>query len=239
MALDEDWKWLAHICNVLKRNAKPQRNKRSRILSSVKIYKAALDELRRLSTTDLNTRDQKVGFRNALMLGMLTVAPIRLKNFAALQPGFTLIKNGRTWLVTAHESAVKNGTSITLELPEDLALFVDIYLASVRPQLLGKNISEALWLNWYGKEMTEHAIYLRFVKFTRRLLGRSINPHLLRDCAATTLAMDSPSSAFAARGLLGHKRFSTTDKYYIHAQQLEASRRVNELLAALMVNGRK
>jgi len=82
------------------------------------------------------------------------------------------------------------------------------------------------WPSQYGHGMSGHAIYLRFRKFTLKLLGRAINPHLLRDCGATTLASNCLRSAMAAPGLLGHRELRTTEKYYIQpARQIEAAAR--------------
>src|SRR4051812_13545632 len=50
---------------------------------------------------------------------------------------------------------------------------------------------------------------------TRRLVGVAINPHLLRDCAATSLSTVSPAAALSAAALLGHRQFATTERYYI------------------------
>ena len=51
-----------------------------------------------------------------------------------------------------------------------------------------------------------------------------INPHLFRDCAATTIAIEDPPHVRIASQLLGHRTFSTTEKYYNQARGLEASR---------------
>jgi integrase len=81
-----------------------------------------------------------------------------------------------------------------------------------------------------GRPLTAHSLYCRIIVITKRLLGRSINPHLLRDCAATTLSTRSPDDALTAAALLGHRNFRTTERYYIRANQLEASRQVGMLI---------
>jgi integrase/recombinase XerD len=68
---------------------------------------------------------------------------------------------------------------------------------------------------------------------TERLFGTAINPHLLRDCAASSLALVSADMARAAAPLLGHRHFATTERYYIQANDLEASRRLNEIIAEI------
>ena len=54
-------------------------------------------------------------------------------------------------------------------------------------------------------------------------LGRAINPHLFRDCAATSIAIDDPGHVGIACRLLGHRAASTTERYYNHARGVEAS----------------
>ncbi len=76
-------------------------------------------------------------------------------------------------------------------------------------------------------------VYQRITRLTRRLFGTPINPHLLRDCAASSLAVVSPEVARAAAPLLGHRHFSTTERYYIQADNLAASRRLGSILDKL------
>ena len=60
-----------------------------------------------------------------------------------------------------------------------------------------------------------------------------VTPHFFRDCAATTLAYDSPDSARLTRGLLGHTNFRTGEKHYNQAKGIEAGRRYADVLAGL------
>ena len=108
--------------------------------------------------------------------------------------------------------------------------YLETYLSALRSQLT-QNRAGPLWIAWDGTSLKYHSVYIAFTRISRELFGSSINPHLLRSCAATALASDSYKAAQAARGLLGHRRFETTEKYYIHAQQLEASRKINDVLS--------
>ena len=64
-------------------------------------------------------------------------------------------------------------------------------------------------------------------------LGHTINPHLFRDCAATSLAIEDPRHVRIAASLLGHRRFKTTERYYIQARNIEASRIMQNFLLSL------
>jgi hypothetical protein len=91
---------------------------------------------------------------------------------------------------------------------------------------------DALWLSSYGPPMTDNGIYCCIVARTREGLGQPINPHLFRDCAATSIAIDDPVHIGIACRLLGHSTASTTERYYNQAQNVEASRLMqNSLLA--------
>ena len=81
--------------------------------------------------------------------------------------------------------------------------------------------------------MTRNQIYMRVTARTRDGLGRSINPHLFRDCAATSIAIDDPDHIGIASRLLGHRAASTTERYYNHARGVEASRLMQQHILAL------
>jgi hypothetical protein len=65
------------------------------------------------------------------------------------------------------------------------------------------------------------------------VLGRAINPHLFRDCVATSIAIEDPRHIGIAWRLLGHRTPSTTEMYYNQARSVEASRRLQGYLLSL------
>jgi len=70
--------------------------------------------------------------------------------------------------------------------------------------------------------MTQMAIYDRIRERTKVKFGTALNPHLFRDAAATTIAIADPAYVRLAAPLLGHRTFSTTEKYYQQAKTYEA-----------------
>jgi integrase len=105
-------------------------------------------------------------------------------------------------------------------------------IAALRGSRAGTT-SDGLWLSMYGPPMTDNAIYDRIVARTREGLGQPINPHLFRDCAATSVAIDDPAHVGIASRLLGHRTGSTTERYYNQARGVEASRLMQDYLLAL------
>lgn len=232
MAPDRSWHWLQDLCNRVQRRAKPKTDKRSRIRPTGEIYVAALRELEVASSGTLSLH-QAVHYRDALILALMAAWPLRVRNATAIELGRHLIRINDRWLLTIPGEETKNHQPLEYFLPDDLCPWLEYYLATVRPVFPGAAQSNTLWLNQYGPVTSPRFLYLRVVKLTKRLFGVAINPHLLRDCAASSLALVSADMARAAAPLLGHRHFTTTERYYIQANDLEASRRLNEIIAEI------
>ena len=229
----ESWRWLADLCNALNRMSEPRKDKRARMRPAEEIYSTAIAELDRVRTTPLSRRIERVAFRDSLMLALMVARPLRLKNFIRIKLGEHLAHERTGWDLRIPGAQVKNGQPLDFTFPDALVPYLEIYLDRVRPSFLPKPQSSALWLGYRGAPLTAHGAYYRFIFITKRLLNVAINPHLLRDCAATSLANQSPAAALAAGALLGHRNSSTTERYYIHANRLQASRALNSVLSSL------
>lgn len=232
MAPERSWRWLAEICNALNRTARPITDKRSRMRDTGEIVRTAVAEMDRLLDGPLVTRLDRVAFRDSLMLALLAARPLRLKNFAALARGRHLFPVAQGWEIVIPGEETKTGQPLHFTVPKLLVPYLEAYLEHVRPTFHKRDTQEpkGLWLGYEGRPLTQHSVYLRFTYITKRLFGSPINPHLLRDCAATTLSTRSPDDALTAAALLGHCNFKTTERYYIRANQLEASRQVGMLI---------
>jgi integrase len=60
-----------------------------------------------------------------------------------------------------------------------------------------------------------------------------MNPHLFRDCAATTIALNDPEHVLITRDLLGHTTLRTAERYYNLARSVEAARAHQKLIRSL------
>ena len=76
-------------------------------------------------------------------------------------------------------------------------------------------------------------------KVTLRTLGKSLNPHLFRDCAATSVALEDPEHVRIIASILGHSSLSTAEKYYNQAHTLEAGRVYQNVMTAIRRETRK
>jgi site-specific recombinase XerC len=236
MAPDRNWRWLQDACNRVQINAKPSRDKRARMRPTTEIFAAAVAELERLPSGSPSLK-QALAYRDALMLALLAARPLRVKNFSALELGRHLVDLEDGWLITIPSEETKTRQPVSFELPGPLVSWFARYLSMVRPLFPQATESAKLWLGKEGVMHDARSVYQRITKLTRRLFGTPINPHLLRDCAASSLAAVSADMARAAAPLLGHRQFSTTERFYIQADNLAASRRhgatLDQIKAAL------
>jgi integrase len=164
------------------------------------------------------------------MIALLALVPLRRRNMAGLRLDQNLIELGDSWLIALDARETKTRSAFEVIWPDELLDALAIYLALHRPllaSLLGrwsKPIDNALWVSSDGSPMTEIAIYDRIRKHTKEAFGVAINPHLFRDAAATTLAIEDPEHVRIAAPLLGHRTFTTTERYYQQAQSFHAHR---------------
>ena len=91
----------------------------------------------------------------------------------------------------------------------------------------------ALWPTQRGTTSSDIHIYNIIVARTRTAFGQPVNPHLFRDAAATTIALDRPAQVRMAAHLLGHRSFATTERYYNLARASEAASAWHETLHRL------
>ena len=81
--------------------------------------------------------------------------------------------------------------------------------------------------------MDSQALYNLVVAHTRETFGRSLSPHLFRDCAATGIAIEDPVHVGIGAPLLGHRSHTTLERHYNQAGSIEAARRWQQTLARL------
>jgi integrase len=232
MAPDRNWRWLQDACNRVQISAKPSKDKRVKMRPTAEIYAAAVAELELLPASPLSLK-QALAYRDALMLAILAARPLRKGNFTTLELGRHLTRTEDNWMLAIPAAETKTRQPVSFDLPEPLLPWLNRYLSEVRPLFPQAAESTRLWLGKEGVMHDPHAVYHRLTKLTRRLFGVAINPHLLRDCAASSLAAVSADMARAAAPLLGHRYFSTTERYYIQADNLAASRRLGAILDKL------
>ena len=79
--------------------------------------------------------------------------------------------------------------------------------------------------------LNSRTIYRIVANTSRRVLGKSINPHALRHACATHL-LEAGVNIRVVQGFLGHRRLSSTDRYsHVSREQITATKSPLDLIA--------
>lgn len=231
---DADYSTLRTVLSRLNRNATPSRNKKAWGISSREILNTALDHMEVVATSPCPSETIRASWvRNALMVAMLAVYPLRLANLTGIHLGSQLdLGNGHDFL-NFEASETKERRPLTFPIVPTIKVPLEVYLEAYRPILLDGRESDALWISVRKGPMKEQAVYDQIVHTTKKLFGHPINPHLFRDCALTTLATDDPTHVRVGARLLGHSSLKTGEKHYNQATMNTAVAAYHGTLAQL------
>jgi len=245
IAPEWDRNWLRQLYRNLRTTVHPARDKFSRL--------KPIDELTALgerlmkeadSASDWSARRRAVAYRDGLMISLLTYRPVRLKNLAMMRFGHHLVKVSGTWQILFAAEETKSHAPYEAVLPSALIPKLERYLDVHRPVLMRGELTrgraktpaahpehDALWVSDVGTQLEAKALAARIAGHTEAAFGQSVSPHLFRDCAATSIAIDNPKHIGDASLVLGHAGHTMTEKHYNHARSLEASRKHAATLA--------
>ena len=230
---DGDWNWLRRIVVKLEAAAQDSRDKHSRLRPANEILAWAIARMTNMAR-ETPRKNILTDYRNALMVGLLISCPtMRLRNLTMIEIGQHLVRRSDGWELRFSGPEMKGRRPVEMRIPVILVPFLEHYLEAIRPVLLNGDVSDRLWITRYGQPMTCKTVHSAISSTTKRAFGRPINPHLFRDCAVTFVALTDPKHIGIAAPILGHSDPRTTERHYIQAQQVEASRRLQASLRAL------
>jgi integrase len=233
-----DWHWIRQIASRIRSTAKPTRDKRSRMVSAMDLLTLGL-ELMDHADSATAPRLSAIMFRDGLIIALASLRQLRRRNLAFIVLDQHLVQRGTDWWLSFPGDEVKNAEPIDMPWPDDLVAALETWLKQWRPVLCAcrnrwtREIGNALWVSSHGSPLTQQALYDRIVKQTKQAFGHSVNPHLVRDIAVTTLADVDPEHILIAAALLGHRDFRTTERYYLQSQMLQSTRRYQQGLLRL------
>jgi integrase/recombinase XerD len=187
-----DWSWIYRMAPSIRARHKPARPKRHRLVPIERLFSLGLDLMARAEVDTTPLRRFRT-YRDGLMIGLLASRPLRLRNLTGLILDGTLVQRGDLWWIQIPAAETKTKSPIELPWPDILVPHLGTYLVDHRSAIAALRRTEtatgALWLSMHGLPMNDTAIYIRIVTRTREGLGQAINPHLFRDCAATSIAI--------------------------------------------------
>ena len=229
-----NWTWLRDMKTRLY-SAAPRGNSVGPVITSVQLADLGITlmEESNITADKLIKMVDAIRYRDGLIIALWGYVPLRHKNFAAIEIGRDLIKEDGNWSIVIPPEETKTKTYIEFAIPEELRERLSIYLNLVRPRMLRRPGSKALWVSPKGGPLSYSAIGPVMTRHTTERLGIRVTPHDARDAAATTWAIAAPHQVGIARDLLAHADLRTTTKYYNRAKGIEASRVHNQLIARL------
>lgn len=170
-----------------------------------------------LSQPDLST---PIGLRDKAMLELLYATGLRVSELVGLRLADINLERGFVVVVG------KGSKERVVPLGDSAAESVKDYLTRSRPELLGRSVSDALFVSSRRRGITRQMFWER-IKFYARKAGitQNISPHTLRHSFATHL-LDNGADLRSVQDMLGHSDISTT-QIYTHVSR-ERLRRIHE-----------
>jgi integrase len=224
----------------LKQRAVPSRNKRARIVPIQKLFQLGLKLIKDAETGKFSRAVWRAStYRDGLILLLLSCRPLRAANLAGLLLGEHLTKRGDVYHLALSDDETKGKHHYDTALHPLITRFIDRYLEHYRPILLEGLLDDGVWISWGPRRMNYRVLYGITVTRTTRAFGRSINPHLFRDCAVTSLGEENPSLVWVGMQLLGHRDPRTTEKHYDQALSTHAVRQYQDSVRAMRKKARR
>lgn len=235
MVPDGDLDLIRRARSQLDKLAEPTRDKASKVINSKTLLREATRFLNQIDEAEaINDLVRATLYRDALVVALLAACPIRLANLTSMTIDRHLVRLDDGYGCRFGEEETKERRRLSFPLPNRLVPFMKHYLTELRPRLLRNNQSERLWIGIRAKPIAGQTIYCAVGKMTERLFGQPLSPHLFRDCAATTIAIEAPESVRLTASILGHRTPRMSEKHYNQAQMIESSRTLQHTLVALL-----
>ena len=236
MLPDKDISQYQLILRSLRRDIKPKA-KHHRIVDSSRLFGLGLSLMDQAMPNTSRSIDKAIQYRDGLIIALLAARPIRRRTLTCISIAKQLQQVGGLYHLVFSANDTKNKKPVEYVLPELLTDYIDRYLKFYRLIFPASNQHDGLWASAKGNPLSSSSIYVQILKRTKEAFGQSVNPHLFRDCAATTIATNKPDQVLVGAGLLGHSDLRAIHSHYIHAQTIKAGKAHQSTIAALRLKG--
>lgn len=162
-----------------------------------------------LSQPDTNTGR---GLRDKAMLEVLYATGIRVTELVSLKIASVNLEVG--FLIAFGKGSKER----IIPLGETAQLYLKEYIARARPNYLKKRLSQFLFLNASGKELTRQGFWKILKRYALKAgINKKLSPHTLRHSFATHL-LERGADLRSVQLMLGHADIATT-QIYTHITQ--------------------
>jgi integrase len=224
--------WLAEIGNDLALVAQP-RSKFDRLVLTEVLVEAGLTLIREAEHSQKMTKLARAfQVRNALMVSLLALCPIRRRNFTALEIGRSFVKIQDRWWIVLSAAETKEKRADERPVDELLTAVIDRYLGEHRPVLARSgNTASALWLSANnGAPITDKEVARVIGSTTLATVGVRVSPHLFRTSAASTAAAHLGENPHLGSALLHHTDPRVTNANYNRATSMTAAESFRQIV---------
>lgn len=173
------------------------------------------------------TAQQEVAVR------ILTIAPVRVQNLAAIRLGINLVRPGgpgTPFRLIFPGYDVKNGLDLEFELDRNTTDLVDEYIHDHQPHLMRARNHDLLFPGKGQDCKDRRTLSEQISKRLWKNLGLNVTPHQFRHAAAALILMREPGNYELVRRVLGHRNIQTTINFYVGLETLAATRRFGEII---------
>ena len=253
---ERDWRRLRTAHSRLKRRAEPIGHKEGRLVPARDLYQLGLELISQATVT----LDDNVGeirpttirraardYRDGLLIALLASRPLRVKNLLGIEIGTQLRRGSDQSTLHFTEDETKQVDVFAVPWPSDLEAPLTRYIGDIRPRLIAADppggltklnhaplsLGASLWVAQGGTPLTPCGLRKAIGRHTRRRFGKALAAHWFRDCAATTLAEETPDQMRVAARILGHSTLHTTERHYVAASSESALARHHDLIASI------
>jgi integrase len=169
----------------------------------------------------------------AVGIAILTVAPVRAANLAAINLDENLIKPGGSqspYLLVFPHYDVKNRVDLTFELDDDLTELIDEYVHEYRPALVRGSNEAWLFPRSAGGSKDAHLFGIQISERINKATGLRMTIHQFRHAAAAIYLKYHPGHYETVRQFLGHRNIRTTMRFYCGLETIHATRLFGDLV---------
>jgi integrase len=213
-----DFSFLRAARRNLKRRARPQRNKSQRLVGIASVFQLGFEITQSAERDEFRSQLTRAAqYRDGLILMLLASRPLRRTNFVLMTLGRHLKKTIDSYRLDYVADEMKGNRDYTTVLDPALSPLLDRYLTHYRPILAHGADTDRVWISSFGRPLAGETLYGIVVRRTKRAFGKALWPHLIRDCAITSLGAEKPELVWMGMALLHHNDPKTTEKHYDHA----------------------
>ena len=148
-----------------------------------------------------------LGLRDRAMLELMYASGLRVSELVRLPLHQLNLQRGVVQVIG------KGGRERLVPIGEEAAHWLERYLRQGRPELLGHDAAEAVFVSRRGDGMSRQNFWMLIKRYARAAgVSAKLSPHTLRHAFATHL-LEHGADLRAVQMLLGHRDLSTTQIY--------------------------